>query len=232
MFSFRARQLDAARRILTIARRDVLALIATASLLAGPRCSGPQPLATAIRPADQNAYVQRLNAANYNGRTAYFAWIADEKGTDAAAMESRDRTVGATKNPFDAYRDATAVSRGAVIYKLHCARCHGEDARGRGPAALPGHPATDFHDFGNRFASTLHRGAPRRWFKSISEGYGDTLQYPDGPSRAMPAFGDTLAREQIWLVITYLQSLDARKPAANPAPGRAQSNTTTAPGAS
>ena len=41
------------------------------------------------------------------------------------------------------------------------------------------------------------------------------LDYPTGPSQAMPAFGDVLAREQIWLVVTYLQSLDMY---AQPAP--------------
>lgn len=209
--------------------RGVLAGIAVSFLLAGISCSGPQPLSIAIRATDEDAYVQRLNAANYNGRAAFFAWMADERRIDLAAIETRDRSLGETKNPFDAYQDAAAVSRGAVIYKLHCARCHGVDARGRGPAALVDHPANDFHDFGNRFASTLHRGAPRRWFKSISEGYGDTLQYPDGPSRAMPAFGDKLAREQIWLVITYLQSLDAKAPrSAPPSNSRPSTDSTTA----
>ncbi len=63
--------------------------------------------------------------------------------------------------------------------------------------------------FGKRFAVTLHGGAPRAWFKKISEGFGAPVTYPTGPGTAMPAFKDVLAREQIWLVITYLQSLDA-----------------------
>jgi mono/diheme cytochrome c family protein len=59
----------------------------------------------------------------------------------------------------------------------------------------------NFHRFGVRFAVTLHGGAPRKWFDRISNGVV-------GPP-AMPAFKDTLAREQIWLTVTYLQSLDA-----------------------
>jgi len=73
---------------------------------------------------------------------------------------------------------------------------------------LPEAPTKDFHAFGKRFAVTLHKGAPRSWFRKINEGYGDTVTYPDGAGPAMPAFGQKLAREQIWLVITYLQSLD------------------------
>lgn len=227
MAAFRTGQFPFIRGLMTLSRRSVFAGMAVLVLLAGINCSGPQPLTKAIRASDEHAYVQRLNAANYDGRAAFFAWMADERRIDLASLETRDRSLGETRNPFDAYEDAAAVSRGAVIYKLHCARCHGEDARGRGPAALIDHPANDFHDFGNRFASTLHRGAPRRWFKSISEGYGDTLQYPDGPSRAMPAFGDKLAREQIWLVITYLQSLDAKAPrSATPSNSRPSSDST------
>lgn len=81
---------------------------------------------------------------------------------------------------------------------------------------LATHPTKDFHAFGKRFAVTLHGGAPRAWFKKISEGYGETVNYPSGSGPAMPTFKDTLAREQIWLAITYLQSLDACAP--HPAP--------------
>jgi mono/diheme cytochrome c family protein len=94
------------------------------------------------------------------------------------------------------------------MYKIHCARCHGVNADGEGPSALPDHQATSFKTFGKRFASTLHGGAPRKWFRVISEGSGEDVDYPDGRTSAMPPFGNKLTREQIWLVITYLQSLD------------------------
>ena len=182
-------------------------------------CAGPQPLSKAIRLADERAYIERLNAENFNGRSAYLKWMAEERNLDIATVEKRDLALSTTRNPFDAYKDAVAVGRGAVLYKWHCARCHGEDARGKGPSALPDHPPKDYHSIGNRITSTLHRGAPRRWFKSITEGYGDTVTYPDGPSPAMPPFGDQLAREQIWLVITYLQSLDVYAPTDTETPG-------------
>ena len=81
-----------------------------------------------------------------------------------------------------------------------CTRCHGEDVRGNGPDMLSDHPTKDFHAFGKRFAVTLHGGAPRSWFRKIVEGHGPEVEYPAGRSRVMPAFGDTLSREQIWLV--------------------------------
>ena len=103
-----------------------------------------------------------------------------------------------------------------MIYRAYCQRCHGPEARGDGLDLVPGHAPRDMHAFPQRFAVTLHKGAPRTWFRKIDEGFGDDVTYPDGTSRAMPPFGDTLAREQIWLVITYLQSLDAYHP---PDPG-------------
>lgn len=171
-------------------------------------CAGPQPLSVAIDPQDESAYLEVINKANLNGRQAFADWMARERGTSPAEILRRDADLSRTHNPFDAYHDKQAVSRGAVIYKIHCARCHGEDARGHGPSVLPGHPANDFKTFGNRFAATLHRGAPRKWFRVISNGTGDEVQYPDEKTTAMPPFAETLAREQIWLVITYLQSLD------------------------
>ncbi|MFQ5492290.1 MAG: c-type cytochrome [Phycisphaerae bacterium] len=171
-------------------------------------CAGPQPLSVAIDPQDEAAYFEAVNQVNLNGRLGFANWMARERGLTPAEVLRRDEDLSSTRNPFDAHRQPQAVSRGAVIYKLHCARCHGQDARGQGPSVLAGHPANDFKTFQNRFAATIHRGAPRRWFRIIRDGAGEVVDYPNETTTAMPAFGDKLAREQIWLVITYLQSLD------------------------
>ncbi|MHC5109091.1 MAG: c-type cytochrome [Planctomycetota bacterium] len=171
-------------------------------------CSGPQSLDIAIRPADQEAYVEHLNDANGVAWRAFSEWMATERGIPPEMVLAEDRSISATRNPFDAYREPQSVSRGAVIYQFHCARCHGDDTRGQGPSTLPGYPAKDFHGLIHRFASTMHRGAPRKWFRVISQGAGEEVDYPDERTTAMPSFGDSMTRAQIWLVITYLQSLD------------------------
>jgi len=191
-----------------IARWYAVGAIALGAAVAAISCAGPQPLRLAIRPTDEQGYVKNLDAFNGDAVTAFAHWMASERGSTPAALLHDDKELSTTSNPFDAHADPVAVSRGAVVYKVHCARCHGEDARGKGPSTLPGHPAPDFQSFGNRFAATLHRGAPHKWFRVIRDGSGDVVDYPDGPSTAMPAFRDKLAREQIWLAITYLQSLD------------------------
>lgn len=172
-------------------------------------CAGPQPLNIAINPKDEAAYARELNAANADAKLAYANWMAGERNTSSDNILDIDARVSPTKNPFSAKRDHTAVSRGAVMYKIHCARCHGDDTRGEGPSILPDHPAKSFKTFGKRFAATLHGGAPRKWFRVIRDGSGDLVEYPEGRMSAMPAFGDKLTREQIWLVITYLQSLNS-----------------------
>lgn len=189
-------------------KQAILAVMFLILMLLIANCAGPQPLHTAINSSDEQTYVSRLNASNADARRAYASWVAAEQNSTIEQVLQADSQLSQTRNPFDAHSDARAVSRGAVIYQVHCARCHGDDARGKGPSILPDHPATDFKTFGKRFAATVHRGAPRKWFRVIRDGSGDQVTYPDGAMTAMPGFGDKLLREQIWLVITYLQSLD------------------------
>jgi mono/diheme cytochrome c family protein len=182
------------------------ALLVAALLLTG--CRGPIPLNMAIYPQHEREYSAAMAADPSSPRDAWYAYLAKKEGKSVDAIRMADQALSTTHNPFNARTDHDAVSRGAVIFENQCARCHGADAQGNGPDMLPGHPTRNFHSFGNRFAATIHGGAPRTWFRKIENGSGDMLAYPAGRSHAMPAFGDKLAREQIWSVITYLQSLD------------------------
>lgn len=190
----------------------VVALLAGSFAITGwalVACSGPQPLDRAIAAADESAYTQALADHKNDPAGAFLAMRAEELGIGVGQAVTRDQALSTTRNPFKARKDPVAVSRGAVVYKRHCAGCHGQNADGRG-AGLPEPLAdADFHDFSHRFAATLHGGAPRAWFKKITGGYTAETSNSDGTFAEMPAFGDTLAREQVWLVITYLQSLDA-----------------------
>jgi mono/diheme cytochrome c family protein len=172
-------------------------------------CSGPQPLTRAIQPADESAYSQALADHDNNPGEAFLAMRAQQSGVSLKQATERDQMLSTTRNPFKARKDPVAVSRGAVVYKQHCADCHGQDADGRGTRFDEPLADADFHDFSHRFAVTLHNGAPRAWFRKITGGYTSKTPDSDGTFAQMPAFGDTLAREQVWLVITYLQSLDA-----------------------
>lgn len=178
-------------------------------------CAGPMPLHMAIDPQDETAYVAALNAANGDAPRGFAEWMATERGVSPEAVLTADAKLSAKRNPFKARADHRAVSRGAVIYKIHCVRCHGEDSRGHGPSTLADAPATDFKTFGKRFAATLHGAAPRKWFGVILGGSGEVVDYPDQRTTAMPPFAGKLTREQTWQVITYLQSLDVHAKAGS-----------------
>ncbi len=193
----------------TLARSTMVVLcgaVGVAALLIG--CAGPVALRRAMVPEDRAAYAAALGEGEFRPKESFLRWRAEERGITFAEAVRRDESLSATRNPFRANRDRRAVSLGAVVYATHCLRCHGERADGRGADVLASHPCKDFHAFDKRFAVTLHGGAPRTWFRKICDGYGDVVRYPEGESTAMPAFGETLSREQIWLAITYLQSLD------------------------
>lgn len=184
-------------------------------LVAMAGCSGPVPLQRAVTTQASREYEAAAEVNMRDLRPGWYAWKAQATGASLETVRTADRALSTTRNPFNANRDWEAVTRGAAIFSQQCARCHGVDVRGHGADMLLDHPTADFHAFPKRFAVTLHGGAPRAWFKKINEGYGDEVAYPAGRSRAMPAFGQTLAREQVWLVITYLQSLDANAPTQN-----------------
>jgi mono/diheme cytochrome c family protein len=187
-----------------------------ASALVLACCSGPQPLDRAINPSDEQAYLGMLEDRVTGGtpRMAFLEAKAAGQGISIEEAVKRDLGLGVKKNPFDARTDQGAVSRGAVIYKHECMMCHGENADGHGPL-MPAQPSDmDFHRFGMRFAVTVHHGAPKSWFQTILHGNTREVEGEDGGTMTleMPAYEDQLAYEQIWLVITYLQSLDADLP--------------------
>jgi mono/diheme cytochrome c family protein len=88
-------------------------------------------------------------------------------------------------NPFE--RDAKAQATGARLYVAYnCIDCHGADGSGSmGPSLADGR----WH-FGGRADEV---------FESIYQGR------PDG----MPAWGGRIATDQIWMLVTYVRSLNA-----------------------
>jgi cytochrome c oxidase cbb3-type subunit 3 len=99
---------------------------------------------------------------------------------------SHDRPL-ALRNPLEGSANARKV--GAQLYvSYNCIDCHGADGSGAmGPSLADGR----WH-FG---------GTPGELFESIYQGR------PDG----MPAWGGRIANDQIWSLITYIQSLSEGK---------------------
>jgi mono/diheme cytochrome c family protein len=91
------------------------------------------------------------------------------------------------RNPHEG--DASAVATGAKLFVAYnCVDCHGADGSGAmGPSLADGR----WH-FG---------GAPAEVFESIYQGR------PEG----MPAWGSLISPDQIWMLVTYVRSLEANK---------------------
>jgi mono/diheme cytochrome c family protein len=101
--------------------------------------------------------------------------------TEETATCATDQT-----NPF-AWGDTETVQSGEELYRAQCAACHGPDGTG----GLPGTP-----DFTTEEVNTDLMSEPGRYYCSIAEGVG-----------VMPAFGASLDDEELWQVVTFLESL-------------------------
>jgi mono/diheme cytochrome c family protein len=94
------------------------------------------------------------------------------------------------KNPLPS--DAESIEAGRLLYKRHCAPCHGPSAKGDGGMALSGGTPSDLTD------ETWDYGATDgEVFTSIREGV----------SADMLAYKDKLNDKQIWQIVNYLRSL-------------------------
>lgn len=91
------------------------------------------------------------------------------------------------RNPHEG--DPTAIATGAKLFVAYnCMDCHGADGSG---AMAPSLADGRWH-FG---------GAPSEVFESIYQGR------PEG----MPAWGSLISADQIWMLVSYVRSLEANK---------------------
>ena len=91
------------------------------------------------------------------------------------------------KNPFEG--DAKAVETGGKLFlSYNCVDCHGAEGSGAmGPSLADGR----WHFGGN----------PGEVFESIYQGR------PEG----MPAWGSLISEDQVWMLVSYVRSLQANK---------------------
>lgn len=87
-------------------------------------------------------------------------------------------------------------TRGASLFRLHCASCHGRDARGDGPLGKNlGAPPTDLRDV----AFLLQRGDSELQ-TAIAQG-GKAVKR----SFTMPAFASQIAPLDVWDIVAFLR---------------------------
>jgi mono/diheme cytochrome c family protein len=113
-----------------------------------------------------------------------------------APVQARGWTLGedaATKqNPLKP--DEKTLAAGKAVFKQKCQKCHGPGGLGDGPDADP--DAAPDMDLTN--PKRAERNTDGVVFYKVLNGRGRPK---------MPAFKDELSEEQIWQVVTYVQTL-------------------------
>lgn len=114
--------------------------------------------------------------------------------------------MGEPANPVPA--DEISIARGAQLYQIHCAMCHGEAGQGNGMIAaflVKKKPA----DLTSEAVQAKSDGS---WFLTISNGIwnpSNTL-FPEAQfSGQMPPLAENLTVRERWDVVNYLRSLKA-----------------------
>ena len=111
-----------------------------------------------------------------------------------AMMSGIPEPYASMSNPLP-HTQAT-LDEGAKVYSENCAACHGEQGQGDGPAGAELSPPP-----GNL-----------AWLSEMPIGQWDPFIYwtvAEGGSQfgsAMPAFKDSLSKDQIWAVTAYIQA--------------------------
>lgn len=119
---------------------------------------------------------------------------AEPVESPVARLDPPEEYAGKT-NPFRG--DAQAASEGELLYQSNCYSCHGDGARGNGPAAAalepkPSNLAKDQSELKDDYLLwRITEGGMMRPFNSV-----------------MPAWRGILTEEQIWKIITYLRTLE------------------------
>ena len=111
-----------------------------------------------------------------------------------SAQTSRTWTLGedadTKKNPLTA--DEQTLAAGKALYKDKCSRCHGPGGLGDGP---DGDPELEMNLTDPKRAARNPDGVV---FYKVLNGRGRPK---------MPAFKDELTEQQIWTIVTYVQTL-------------------------
>jgi mono/diheme cytochrome c family protein len=89
-----------------------------------------------------------------------------------------------------------AVKRGQALFMKNCARCHGPEGRGNGPDSDHAADLTDPFRDGINTEGVL--------FYKVWTGHTVQLRVE---IEDMPAFKDTLSREEVWAIVEYLKVL-------------------------
>lgn len=161
--------------------RPVLALLASLGLA----CAGPpQPPVT----AEERPHL---------GEEAWLAFRGEALGLEPAAVKARDGAVSEREPPL---LEPGLAKEAALLWRDLCAACHGLDGRAEALPAEGPRPRA-WGGFGARMGFFFGGDSMRAGlYRRIRDG-GDA----EGKPSVMPAWGQVLAREQIWALVRHIE---------------------------
>ncbi len=99
---------------------------------------------------------------------------------------------GADPSQAEPPEGADSTSAGAILWRVHCAGCHGAGGQGRGPAAPPVASVPDLT------SAEAQARTDEEWTAVIREGRG-----------MMPGFGSQLNAQGISAIVAHMRTLRA-----------------------
>ncbi len=160
------------------------------------------PAAVAPAPAPTAAFV--APSIDDLVRDAWLERRARQLGVSLDEARHRDATLSVATPPDVATDDAQTRAEAVAIWGRVCASCHGVSGRLDGVTQKTDPPPRAWGGMGARMGFFFGGDKMRAGiYRAIAEG-GPVR---DGKPSPMPAWGPTFAREQIWALVRYLESL-------------------------
>jgi mono/diheme cytochrome c family protein len=123
----------------------------------------------------------------------FLAKRAQQRGVSIAEQGAWDQKQGAESDLKFNLGDLATATEARSLYKTHCSGCHGR--RGEGISAAVSYPALGGLSY--RMGMMMSGGKMGRGiYRLIHDGRD-----------IMPTFKDRLANEQIWLLVSFLETL-------------------------
>ncbi|MEO6488488.1 MAG: cytochrome c [Ferruginibacter sp.] len=160
--------------------------------------------------AERDSTVFTMDPLNKGGKTIYYdsrpVYGTIKRGEISYPYMLPNDTIGykmsaAIKNPFDSI-SASDLAEAGRLFNINCAICHGEKGAANGPLATAGH----IGGVANISSGEKAGLADGTMFHVMTYGKGN-----------MGSYASQLSREQRWMIVKYIRTLQPKAAAAGAA---------------
>ena len=122
-------------------------------------------------------------------------WIGLVSSSLSAQNPGGNAEAKKMKNPVES--GATSIAAGKAAYTKNCRFCHGTEAKGNGPMAPEGTHPSDLTD--------------AKWDRGSTDGeIFVVIRDGAGPKFDMKGYKSKMTEQEMWNVVNYLRSLQAK----------------------